>query len=733
MDAHVLKTLLQIHLASDASATLHFPYVLATLKPEHLAPSSHLPKWTNRIHSLLHSKEPGGRWAGLSLAMASARLSRSFMIDCAQDWLSVTFALLSRNETLPVIKAAIRLTYTIFSAATDVPEFQRQISTPNVPKFATAIIPLVEKYTDVELKTLCLQTLSQLVPLYPTLLRPSSATLNKLALNLLSGQYPSPTPPKILEAASSLYCCIHLTGGKVGAATAWRRTLDDTLAFGWSAFHGLRSTFTPGAAQPADPAAAIALDKDRLHCTVYILCDLLSAHTPRAVQVPLGPLNAFVVALLNAGDADASVPVLDVNARTMQLSANTFIIGQGCDLLQELVLSLPHNVSPHLSHWLTSLAYLLEEPHSVALRAQVLRTIACILERHPFFHAPLIINRLARASIPQLTILLSRDALTDSSPQSTTTPSTTTKKGKKRARGFEGDESLRLTRTVACPTPDDAAALLSALDVVRYLLHAGELAPMLRSIASRVLLSVHLALPGMALGAVAGDLAVYGRVVERVQKMVVEVGAGSSSAMGKGLPLAMKGILAGVNENAFRTLDLLLHPRLPPLVRPLPHVDALALFAGEESAEEKRTRLDMGFSMSADASTSTSNEANEASAMEQDQLVDTAPAAAPPASATFLQPPALKTYPSAPPIATMPPPAPAQAELAYVPTSSTAAALAPAALPLASAPPKSPMGVITGTSTSRAEAQTEVVSMAVEEDDDEEMPAIDMSSDSEGE
>ena len=53
---------------------------------------------------------------------------------------------------MPVIKAAIRLTYTIFSAATDVSEFQRKISTPNVPKFATAIIPLVEKYTDVELK-----------------------------------------------------------------------------------------------------------------------------------------------------------------------------------------------------------------------------------------------------------------------------------------------------------------------------------------------------------------------------------------------------------------------------------------------------------------------------------------------------------------------------------------------------------------------------------------------------
>ncbi|KAI5893914.1 uncharacterized protein SCHCODRAFT_02539725 [Schizophyllum commune H4-8] len=739
MDAHVLKTLLQIHLASDASATLHVPYILATLKPEHLAPSSHLPKWTNRIHSLLHSKEPGGRWAGLSLAMASARLSRSLMIDCAQDWLSVTFALLSRNETLPVNKAAIRLTYTIFSAATDVPEFQRQISTPNVPKFATAIIPLVEKYTDVELKTLCLQTLSRLIPLYPTLLRPSSGALNKLTLNLLSGQYPSPTPPRILEAASGLYCCLHLTGGKVGAATAWRKTLDDTLAFGWSAFHGLRSTFTPGAAQPADPAAAVALDKDRLHCAVYILCDLLSAHTPRAVQVPLGPLNAFAVALLNAGDADASVAVLDVNARAMQLSANAFIVGQGCELLQKLIVSLPHHVSPHLSHWLTSLAYLLEEPQPVALRAQVLHTIACILERHPSFHAPLIINRLARASIPQLAVLISRDALTDSSSQApSATPSTTSKKGKKRARGFEGDESLRLTRTVICPTSDDVDALLHALDVVRYLLRAAELAPMLRSIASRVLLSVHLALPGMAPGAVAGDLAVYGKVLAKVQAAVVEVGAGSSCAMGKGLPLAMKGVLAGVNEDAFRTLDLLLHPRLPPLVRPLPHVDALALFAGEESAEEKRTRLDLGFSMPTDAPTAPSNEANEANAMDQDQLQDPAPTIAPAASAAssiFSQPPTLKTYPSAPPIATMPPPtpAPAAAESVYTPAPSTAAASSTTTVPVAPAPPKAPLGTITGTSSMRVETQTEAVSMVVDDEDDEEMPAIDMSSDSEGE
>jgi hypothetical protein len=40
----------------------------------------------------------------------------------------------------------------IFSAATDVPEFQRQVATPNVSKFTAALIPLAEKHIDTELK-----------------------------------------------------------------------------------------------------------------------------------------------------------------------------------------------------------------------------------------------------------------------------------------------------------------------------------------------------------------------------------------------------------------------------------------------------------------------------------------------------------------------------------------------------------------------------------------------------
>lgn len=57
-----------------------------------------------------------------------------------------------KAEAKPTLKASVRLIRCIFTGATDVPEFQRQLATPNVPKFSLALISLCEKYPDSELK-----------------------------------------------------------------------------------------------------------------------------------------------------------------------------------------------------------------------------------------------------------------------------------------------------------------------------------------------------------------------------------------------------------------------------------------------------------------------------------------------------------------------------------------------------------------------------------------------------
>lgn len=93
-------------------------------------------------------------------------------------------------------------------------------------------------------QTRILETLTHLIPLYPTLHRALLSSLSNLALRYLNGSSPKPTTARLLEAASSLYSILHYTGGKVGAVNHWRKSVDDTLAFAWGAFQGLRTTFS---------------------------------------------------------------------------------------------------------------------------------------------------------------------------------------------------------------------------------------------------------------------------------------------------------------------------------------------------------------------------------------------------------------------------------------------------------------------------------------------------------
>ena len=97
-----IKSLLQFQLGSDNSSVLNLPYCLSTLTSECLVPSAHVAKWTSRISSLMHAKEPGARWAGLCLAYKTSMLSQGIMIDCAQSWVVIALPALSvRQYILP--------------------------------------------------------------------------------------------------------------------------------------------------------------------------------------------------------------------------------------------------------------------------------------------------------------------------------------------------------------------------------------------------------------------------------------------------------------------------------------------------------------------------------------------------------------------------------------------------------------------------------------------------------
>ncbi|KAH0587795.1 hypothetical protein J132_06140 [Termitomyces sp. J132] len=595
---HPLKTLLQFQLATDASSVLHLPYVLSSLTQDSLSSSSHLTKWTNRINSLLHSKDAGARWAGLCIAHKTSILSRSTMIECAQSWLVIALPLLSKNEPPPTIKASIRLLRIIFSAGVGTPEYQRQVATPNISKFTAAIIAIAEKNRDKELRALILTTLARLVPLYPTLYRPSYTALSTLVLRFLNGSAPNPTSDSLLRSASRLYTVLHFTGGKIGAANLWRKSLDETLVFGWNAFLALRTTFPSDAVNvPISPSIdealiGVPLHLDRLRCCTVILCDLLSTTTHRPVQLSLGPLMKFISALLSCTKDDKGREHLDPSVHTMELSLVPEFWKFGCDLTSYLARCAGHHLTPHLTRLISNLTYHMEQKPTSSQRLFILTAIQTLLTHCHLLDSPLVPNRLAKAVLPSLSVVLVTP--TESQASDDTSASQRSRKGKKRARGYEGDEVFKLSKEVICPGHTDGRVLFIALEVMRLILRNPNLSSAMQSISARVLLSMLLALPQISPTSLSAEPKLHMDLLQLVQSINTELGSGTSSVLSKSLGLVVRATMVEDNEDTLRDLEILLHPRVPPLVRSLPHVESLSLYRAEESQEEADVREELG-------------------------------------------------------------------------------------------------------------------------------------------
>ncbi|KAI0033323.1 rRNA processing/ribosome biogenesis-domain-containing protein [Vararia minispora EC-137] len=600
MDSHVLlKVCLQHHLATDPSAVTNIPYLISVLTPEALAPSVHTQKWTARISTLLHAKDSAAHWAGLVLALRTACLSRSLLLEHAQSWLGVTLPILSKSETASVLKAAVRLLAYILAAAQDVPEFQRQLATPNAPKVATALLGLAEK-RDVELRALSMRTLAQLVTRYPTALKSLHAQLHALSFRRLNGSAPLPSDQVLLEAAAKLYSALPLTGGKVGAAAAWRKEVDETVAFAWAAFASLRTTFpahgTPRGMQQKmsveDPAVWVPLNSDRLRCAAVVLAELLRFAYSRPVTAPVGQLVKLVQAMLTCTSNGQIDGPIDPTVRVLEEAAVPTIWRVGNDILSSLASALRHHLTPYATRLLTTIAYHLEQPLTAAQRKGFFQSLIAILTHTHGVHHALLPTRLTKAVLSTVSVLLRVSA--DGSAKNATAGTGgggRLKKGKKRARDFEGDEVFSLVGEVACPTRDAGDSLLFALDALRLLLRNAHVAPTTLSLATRILLSIHLSAPSLPASQLSSDAQLNADVFRKVQTICVELA-------GRSLPLVIRELNDEPGDDAERMLDLLVHPRAPPMVRSMPPVEALALFRDEEGSEERAAREMLGITTS---------------------------------------------------------------------------------------------------------------------------------------
>ncbi|KAF8917822.1 rRNA processing/ribosome biogenesis-domain-containing protein [Mucidula mucida] len=580
-----LKVVLQLHVATDVAAAQNLPYVLDVLSPQSLAPSPHLPKWTARINSLLHSKQVHGRWAGLCLAHRTSLHSKSIMIENAQNWLGIALPNLSRKETPQILAASINLCRIIFCSASDIPEFQRQVCTPNVPKFTSAMLALFERdECSHELKILLLRTLTKTVSLYSNIHRSSHALLSTLCLKFLNGHAPTPTHADVLQAASRLYATLPVTGGKVGATNLWKKCLDDTLAFGWDALSLLQSVITPSGNHPQmeKPHVTIPLNVDRLRCCMTIIESLFQSDIQRPVQIPIGPLVAFSIALLTLNNEQRkTADHVDINIHIIASSVISDVWWTGCNIISSVASHAPHHLTPQTPRLVSCLVYHLERNDTYCRRLPYLKALESLLRHTLPLHSEATANRIARAMIPLISVVLPLQSELESKD---TVQQNKGKRKKKRGAGFEGDEIFKTSRDFLFPSAQDGEVVLAVCRVLSVILRNPSINTATHSICCRVLLSILLFLPQRSPSSISPDVTLHRRLLQQVQDVTMD----------KTLAIVLKAVSNNVDVCSQLIPELLLHPRVPPLVRSMPHVETLSLFHAEESSEEARIRESFG-------------------------------------------------------------------------------------------------------------------------------------------
>lgn len=129
----------------------------------------------------------------------------------------------------------------------------------------------------------------------------------------------------------------------------------------------------------------------------------------------------------------------------------------------------------------------------------------------------------------------------------------------------------------------------------------------LHSLGIRMILALHSHIlsypPLMEIGPITSATATpYAQLLAKLVDLQSELSVGTAGYVSRALPLTMSmmaytaedELVANTVEHSLKMLDVLLHPRAPPPVRLLPHEETLMLWRKEEGSEEAEERARLG-------------------------------------------------------------------------------------------------------------------------------------------
>ncbi|KAI1335508.1 rRNA processing/ribosome biogenesis-domain-containing protein [Xylariaceae sp. FL0016] len=188
------------------------------------------------ITTLLNGRVAQGRFVGVVLVKAVVQVGGWECLQTAGPWIQGILAILQKKEPV-VTKELCLVTLTrIFNLIHGYPTLVREIVTPRLPGFVTTCLQILKPPVSSKvarapysLKESIFESLSTLVPLYPTTMRQFSG---KLKAELRPFLVPTTTdnvliPTSLRESSRRLTVRLHMTAPKGGDSTEWVKHVEE--------------------------------------------------------------------------------------------------------------------------------------------------------------------------------------------------------------------------------------------------------------------------------------------------------------------------------------------------------------------------------------------------------------------------------------------------------------------------------------------------------------------------
>ncbi|KAG0166848.1 hypothetical protein DFQ28_001083 [Apophysomyces sp. BC1034] len=252
------------------------------------------------------SKHVPARWAAISLIKITCEQSPALLLANIRAWTAQLLGLVLKPEPTMIHEEAIRTLSFLFASTIDKPELQREVTTPNLPRFNQALVSLSQNR---ELLPITLAALTVNVDKFPSVSRHVADHCLKICLNCLDGEMD--IEPSLVETVGHCLASLHQTGGKTNLATQWKDTL---LRLVGSVHQSLGRLFETvdeeldiEASLPGFPVRSPSIDYiesfpllvRRIKYLTECIVIIISSKTSVAVSVPVGHLIDLICRIYN--------------------------------------------------------------------------------------------------------------------------------------------------------------------------------------------------------------------------------------------------------------------------------------------------------------------------------------------------------------------------------------------------------------------------------------------------